>query len=155
MTRGKLGAAAASVPKGDPSGKYTLNGWGQTEADFAFFDLAQDKVELKSDGWRTAKIADDPNVYEWWYFDIHNHDGTVITGMLSPQSAIGRVPRFGTPRALSRMDVNRNNVQSNALETFPIDQFTSRDGLLRCAVRRAHHAGRLYGAADQRQGEGQ
>ena len=36
-----------------------------------------------------------------------------------------RVPRFGTPRALSRMDVNRNNAQSNALETFPIDQFTS------------------------------
>ena len=30
-----------------PTGKYTLNGWGQTEADFAFFDLAQDKVELK------------------------------------------------------------------------------------------------------------
>ena len=26
---------------------------------------------------------------EWWYFDIHNHDETVITGMLSPQSAIG------------------------------------------------------------------
>ncbi|MGA8656201.1 MAG: hypothetical protein WB586_08625 [Chthoniobacterales bacterium] len=51
------------APKGDPTGKYTLNGWGQTEADFAFFDLAQDKVELKSDGWRTEKIADDPNVY--------------------------------------------------------------------------------------------
>jgi hypothetical protein len=46
------------APKGDPTGKYTLNGWGQTEADFAFFDLAQDKVELKSDGWRTEKIAD-------------------------------------------------------------------------------------------------
>jgi hypothetical protein len=30
--------------------------------------------------WRTMKIADDPKVYEWWYFDIHNHDGTVITG---------------------------------------------------------------------------
>ena len=54
------------APKGDPTGKYTLNGWGQTEADFAFFDLAQDKVELKSDGWRTEKITDDPNVYEWW-----------------------------------------------------------------------------------------
>ena len=54
------------APKGDPTGKYTLNGWGQTEADFAFFDLAQDKVELKSDGWRTEKIADDPRVYEWW-----------------------------------------------------------------------------------------
>jgi hypothetical protein len=98
---------------------------GQTEADFAFFDLAQDKVKLKSDGWRTEKIADDPNVYEWWYFDIHNHDGTIVTGMLSPQTAIGRVPRFGTPRAMSRFDFNRNNVQSNALETFPIDQFTS------------------------------
>ena len=35
---------------------------GKTEADFAFFDLAQAKVELKSDGWRTEKIADDPNV---------------------------------------------------------------------------------------------
>ena len=44
-----------------PTGKYTLNGWGQTEADFPFFDLAQDKVELKSDGWRTEKITDDPN----------------------------------------------------------------------------------------------
>jgi hypothetical protein len=103
MVKDKLGAAAASAPKGDPTGKYTLNGWGQTEADFAFFDLAQDKVELKSDGWRTQKIADDPNVYEWWYFDIHKHDGSVITGILSPQSAIGRVPRFGTPRALSRI----------------------------------------------------
>ena len=117
--------AEKQEPKGDPTGKYTLNGWGQTEADFAFFDLAQDKVELKSDGWRTAKIADDPRVYEWWYFDIHNHDGTVITGMLSAQSAIGRVPRFGTPQAMSRFDVNRNNVQRNAVETFPIDQFAS------------------------------
>ena len=87
-------AAIATTDVTHPSGKYTLNGWGQTAADFAFFDLAQDKVELKSDGWRTEKIADDPNVYEWWYFDIHNRDGTVITGMLSPQSAIGRVPRF-------------------------------------------------------------
>src|SRR5229473_2832999 len=67
--------AEKQAPKGDPTGKYTLNGWGQTEADFAFFDLAQDKVELKSDGCRTEKIADDPRVYEWWYFDIHNHDG--------------------------------------------------------------------------------
>src|SRR5260221_2063141 len=125
MVKAKLAAAAASAPKGDPTGKYTLNGWGQTEADFAFFDLAQDKVELKSDGWRTKKIADDPNVYEWWYFDIHNHDGTVITGMLSPQTAIGRVPRFRTPPAMARLDVNRNNVQSNAVETFPIEQFAS------------------------------
>jgi len=30
MTKGKLGAAAASAPKGDPTGKYTLNGWGGT-----------------------------------------------------------------------------------------------------------------------------
>jgi hypothetical protein len=74
--------AVTSTDVTHPTGKYTLNGWGQTEADFAFFDLAQDKVELKSDGWRTEKIADDPNVYEWWYFDIHNHDRTVITGML-------------------------------------------------------------------------
>ena len=125
MVKDKLGVAAASAPKGDPPGKYTLNGWGQTEADLAFFDLAQDKVELKSDGWRTEKIADHPNVYEWWYFDIHNHDGTIVTGMLSPQTAVGRVPRFGAPRAMSRIDVNRNKVQSIALETFPIDQFTS------------------------------
>src|SRR5258708_20932724 len=125
MVKAKLAAAAASAPKGDPTGKYTLNGWGQTEADFAFFDLAQGQVELKSDGWGTEKIADNPNVYEWWYFDIHNHDGTIVTGMLSPQTPIGRVPRFGTPRAMSRIDVNRNNVQSNAIETFPIDQFTS------------------------------
>ena len=107
------------APKGDPTGKYTLNGWGQTEADFAFFDLAQDKVELKSDGWRTKKIADDPNVYEWWYFDIHNHDGTIVTGILSPQTAMGRVPRFGTPRALSRIDVNRNNVQNKRARNVP------------------------------------
>src|SRR5258707_951272 len=127
MNKDKRRDAAASTPKGDPTGKYTLNGWGQTEADFAFFDLTQDKVELKSDGWRTAKIADDPNVYEWWYFDIHNHDGTVITGILSAQSAMGRVPRFGTRRAMSRFDVYRNNVQSNAIETFPIG---SCDGLL-------------------------
>src|SRR5260370_8091389 len=38
---------------------------------------------------------------------------------------MGRVARFGTPRAMSRIDVNRNKVQSNAVETFPIDQFTS------------------------------
>jgi len=61
MVKNKLGAAAFA-PEGDPTGKYTLNGWGQTEADFAFFDLARDKVELKSDGWRTEKIVDDPNV---------------------------------------------------------------------------------------------
>src|SRR5258708_17586647 len=124
MTKGKLGAAAASAPKGDPSGKYTLNGWGQTEADFAFFDLKQDKVELKSDGWRTEKIADDPNVYEWWYFDIYNHDGTIIAGTLAPQTGVGRVRRSGTPRAQSRIGVSRNNVQSDAVETFPMDQFT-------------------------------
>ncbi len=53
MAEDKSGAAAAPALKVDPTGKYTLNGWGQTEADFAFFDLAQDKVELKSDGWRT------------------------------------------------------------------------------------------------------
>jgi hypothetical protein len=50
---------------------------------------------LKSEGWRTEKIADDPNVYEWWYFDSHNHDRTVITG------------------------------PTLAIETFPIDRFTS------------------------------
>ena len=66
MVKDKMGAAVAPALKGDPTGKYTLNGWGQTEADFAFFDLAQDKVELKSDGWRTKKIADEQNVYEWW-----------------------------------------------------------------------------------------
>jgi len=124
MTKDKLGATAASAPKGDPTGKYTLNGWGQTQADFAFFDLAQDKVELKSDGWRTKKIADDPNVYEWWYFDIHNHDGTIITGLLSLQTTIGFLPRFGTLQAQSSLDVNRNNVQSDAIETFPMEQFT-------------------------------
>jgi hypothetical protein len=75
------------APKGDPTGKYTLNGWGQTEADFAFFDLAQDKVELKSDGWRTEKIADDPNVYEWWYFDIHNHDALAPSRSVSAATA--------------------------------------------------------------------
>src|SRR5260370_4004074 len=124
MTKGKLGAAAASARKGDPSGKYTLNGWGQTEADFAFFDLKQDKVELKASGWRREKIGDDPNVYEWWYFDIYNHDGTIIAGTLAPQTGLGRVPRFGTPRAQSRIGVSRNNVQSDAVETFPMDQFT-------------------------------
>jgi hypothetical protein len=45
MVKDKLVAAAASVPKGDPTGRYTLNGWGQTEADFAFLYLAQDKIE--------------------------------------------------------------------------------------------------------------
>jgi hypothetical protein len=125
MVKNKLRAAAASVPKGDPTGKYTLNGWGQTEADFAFFDLAQDKVELKSDGWRTKKSADDPNVYEWWYFDIHNHDGTIITGDISLQTTIGFLPRFGTPQAQSSIGINRNNLQSDAIENFPMDQFTS------------------------------
>src|SRR5260370_17267296 len=38
---------------------------------------------------------------------------------------MGRVARFGTPRAMSRIDVNRNKVQSNAIETLPIDPFTS------------------------------
>ena len=61
MVKNKLGAAAAAAPKGDPTGKYTLNGWGQTEADFAYFDLAQDNVELKSDGWR-------------WIVDPHRGD---------------------------------------------------------------------------------
>src|SRR5260370_5004939 len=125
MVTDKLRAAAASAPKGDPTGKYTLNGWGQTEADFAFFDLAQNKVELKEDGWRTKKSADDPNVYEWWYFDIHNHDGTIITGTISLQTTFGFLPRFGMPQVQSIIDVNRNNVQSDAIETFPIDQFTS------------------------------
>src|SRR5260370_42490545 len=121
----KLGAAAASAPKGDPTGKYTLNGWGQTEADFAFFDLAQDKVELQSDGWRTKKIADDPRGYEWWYFDIHNHDGTIITGIFGPQTVPARVPRFGTPLAQSWIGVHRNKVQSDKIQTVPIDQVTS------------------------------
>src|SRR5712692_4067750 len=121
----KPGAAAASAPKGEPTGKYTLNGWGQTEADFAFFDLAQDKVELKSDGWRTEKIADDPNAYEWWYFDIHNHDGTIITGNLSLQTAYGFLPRFGMPQAQSKIEVTRNNVYSMEIETVPMDQLTS------------------------------
>jgi hypothetical protein len=70
-----------------------LNGWGQTEADFAFFDLAQDKVELKSDGWRTEKIADDPNVYELWYFDIQNHDGAKLGRYRRSQVRFYRVYR--------------------------------------------------------------
>src|SRR5260370_34790023 len=109
MVKDKLGTAAASAPKGDPTGKYTLNGWGQTEADFAFFDLRQDKVELKSDGWRTERITDDPNVYEWRYFDLHKHGGTVLTGTLSPQSAKCSVPRCRTPQAIARIGVERNN----------------------------------------------
>src|SRR5260370_8990541 len=64
MVNDKRGAAPASAPKVDPTGKYTLNGWGQTEADFAFFDLAQDKVCFKSDGWLTKNTADHPNSYK-------------------------------------------------------------------------------------------
>jgi hypothetical protein len=32
MVKDKSGTAAAPALKGDPTGKYTLNGWGQTEA---------------------------------------------------------------------------------------------------------------------------
>jgi hypothetical protein len=103
MVKDKLEATAASAPRGDPTGKYTVNGWGRPKPTF---DLAQNKVELKSDGWRTEKIADDPNVYEWWYFDIHNHDGTIITGALSLQTTMGFLPRFGTPQAQSKIEVN-------------------------------------------------
>src|SRR5260221_11315818 len=102
---------SAPSNRANPTGKYTLNGWGQTQADFAFFDLAQDKVELKSDGWRTEKITDDPNVYEWRYFDIHNHDGTIVTGSLPPQPALPRVPRLGTRRAMRSTSVNQTHAR--------------------------------------------
>src|SRR5260221_14680056 len=47
-----------SAPKGNPTRKYTLNGWGQTEADFAFSELAHEKADVKTDGWRTDKITE-------------------------------------------------------------------------------------------------
>ncbi|MGH2617867.1 MAG: hypothetical protein ACRDJC_21775, partial [Thermomicrobiales bacterium] len=75
-------AAQVATPTAD-SGEYTINGWGVTDADFAFFGISRD-IELSADGWHTKDIADDPNVYEWWYFDIQSPDGTTITLTLSP-----------------------------------------------------------------------
>jgi hypothetical protein len=60
---------------------------------------------LKSDGWRTEKIADHPNVYEWWYFDIHNHDGTIVTGMLSIQKYLTSIGSNGVYYTRRRSNV--------------------------------------------------
>ena len=115
---------------------HTLNGWGQTDADYDFFKVSRE-VKPEADGWRTKDIASDPNVYEWWYFDIHNEDGTIINGTLSPTTAFGFVPRVGEPKALSKLGINRKGVQSDKIETFPLTQFDAATD--RCDVR----AGRL------------
>jgi hypothetical protein len=51
--------------------------------------------------------------------------GVIIGGALTLLTIIIVTPNFETLPSYSRMDVNRNNVQSTAVETFPIDQFTS------------------------------
>jgi hypothetical protein len=105
----------------DASG-HTLNGWGQTDADYALFNVSRE-IKPEADGWRTKDITDDPNAYEWWYFDIHNHDGSVVNGTLTPQSGLGFTRRSGPLTSRSTLGFNRNNVQRDKTDILPYEQF--------------------------------
>jgi hypothetical protein len=54
MAKDKLGGRSSCCTNSRSNREVHPERVGQTEADFAFFDLAKDKVELKSDGWRTT-----------------------------------------------------------------------------------------------------
>src|SRR5450631_317099 len=100
--------APAKTGKSDANG-HTLNAWGQTDADYALFNVSRE-IKPEADGWRTKDITNDANVYEWWYFDIHNHDGSVVNGTLTPQGGLGFTRRSGPLVSRSTLGFNRNNV---------------------------------------------
>jgi hypothetical protein len=113
--------APKKAGKSDAQG-HTLNAWGQTDADYALFNVSRE-IKPEADGWRTKDLTNDPNVYEWWYFDIHNHDGTIVNGSLTPQGTIGFTRRSGPPVSRCTIGFNRNNVQRDKTDILPYDQF--------------------------------
>jgi len=61
MTFGKQvedGIHSVPAKMNTQTGKYTLNGWGQTEADFAFFDLPSLKLKDAAVGTALHEFAE-------------------------------------------------------------------------------------------------
>jgi hypothetical protein len=114
---------AGATPAAD-LGKHTINGWGVTDADYDVFNVSK-TIEPPADGWQTKAITDDPNTYEWWYFDIQFADGRTITLTLSPQSTFGFVPRFGAPQGIAVISYNAAGKQRNERAFFSLDKFSA------------------------------
>ncbi|MGH2616933.1 MAG: hypothetical protein ACRDJC_17000, partial [Thermomicrobiales bacterium] len=108
---------------------YTINGWGITDADYAFFNISRD-IELRFDGWHTKAIAAEPDTYEWWYFDIQSPDGTTITGTFATTPTKGFVPRFGEPVASVNLSYSTGGPTRTEEITFPLDQFIASEAVL-------------------------
>jgi hypothetical protein len=52
-----------------PGGALTVNGLGRTPADYARVGLQPDAIQVWEDGFRTAPVNSDPNVFEWSELD--------------------------------------------------------------------------------------
>lgn len=109
---------------------YTINGWGITDADYAFFNVGKE-IELSANGWQTKALAGDPNAFEWWYFDVQSPDGTAITLTLCTQPTFGFVPHVGEqPLVGAALDYHAGSVHRLEIAAFPLDEFAaSTDGL--------------------------
>ena len=109
---------------------YTINGWGITDADYAFFNVNKE-IEPSANGWQTKALAGDPNAFEWWYFDVQSPDGTAMTLTLCTLPTFGFVPHVGEqPLVGAALDYHSGTVHRTEIAAFPLEEFVaSTDGL--------------------------
>ena len=109
---------------------YTINGWGITDADYAFFNVSKE-IEPSANGWQTKALAGDPNAFEWWYFDVQSPDGTAMTLTLCTLPTFGFVPHVGEqPQGGAALDYHSGAVHRTEITAFPLEEFVaSTDGL--------------------------
>lgn len=101
---------------------YTINMYGVTDDDYALFNVAKE-VLPEADGWQTAAYISNPSTYEWWYFDITNDDGSVITGTISPYPNNGFVPGNNMDSGTLEFTYEKDGVTRTESITFPFSEF--------------------------------
>lgn len=105
-------------------GNYTVNMYGVTDDDYALFNVAKE-VLPEADGWQTATYMSNPSTYEWWYFDITNDDGSVITGAISPYPNDGFVPSNNMDSGFLKFSYEKEGITRTETVTFPFTEFSA------------------------------
>lgn len=110
-------------------GDYTINMPGVTDDDYALFNVSRE-ILPEADGFQTVNIRANPDVYEWWYFDVICDDGTVITGALSAYANNGFVPHPDSSDGYVLFSYEKEGVTRNEKITVPFSEFfAATDGL--------------------------
>lgn len=93
---------------------------------FKEFHLSREKIAQWEDGLRTGNK---PGTYEWWYFDTHLQDGTIIVVVFYTKSAVnpkGPAAPYATfeitsPEGKTQMETVRVPVEQSHFETACCD----------------------------------